>query len=254
MRQILAENARAIVHCNNKLLQNILFILSKNSHVKGHQLINHPFRNIPVYTWLVFVLKSSLRLSSSYLMQTLRPQAPEVPHHVGVFHMGLGIALLGVDERWELQGVKGTGPCDMFYTWFVLTKMLWNLKMCSDHIHLTKGNCRFGLHMCLLCRPNTLPLNFEMNAKQILAHTSATPTHQKGIPDKENGSVVACQVPVSLLSVKLDSKASGVSHRVGWSWLPRWKVQKKGMTFYSCISEWIYQNCTDIDFSDINCN
>lgn len=49
-------------------------------------------------------------------MQTLRPQAPEVPHHVGVFHVGLGVALLGVDEGRELHGVKETGQCDMFYT------------------------------------------------------------------------------------------------------------------------------------------
>lgn len=39
-------------------------------------------------------------------MQTLRPQAPEVPHHVGVFHVGLGIALLGVNEGRELHSVK----------------------------------------------------------------------------------------------------------------------------------------------------
>lgn len=36
--------------------------------------------------------------NNSYLMQRLRPQAPEVPHHVGVFHVCLGIALLGVDK------------------------------------------------------------------------------------------------------------------------------------------------------------
>lgn len=36
-------------------------------------------------------------------MQTLWPQAPEVPHHVRVFHVGLGVALLRVDEGRELQ-------------------------------------------------------------------------------------------------------------------------------------------------------
>lgn len=39
-------------------------------------------------------------------MQTLRPQAPEVPHHVGVFHVGLRVTLLAVDEGRELQGVN----------------------------------------------------------------------------------------------------------------------------------------------------
>lgn len=69
-----------------------------------------------VYAPLESVFNSRFRLSSSYLMQTLRPQAPEVPHHVGVFHVGLGVALLGVDEGRELHGVKETGQCDMFYT------------------------------------------------------------------------------------------------------------------------------------------
>lgn len=44
--------------------------------------------------------------------------------------------------------------------------------------------------------------------------TYRTPTHQQGIPDEENGGVVTSQVPVTLLRVKLDCKASGVSHRV----------------------------------------
>lgn len=39
-------------------------------------------------------------------MQTLGPQTPEVPHHVRVFHVGLGIALLGMDEGWELHEIK----------------------------------------------------------------------------------------------------------------------------------------------------
>lgn len=47
-------------------------------------------------------------------MQTLRPQAPEVPHHVRVFHVGLGIALLGVDEGRELHGVNGGGRSKLY--------------------------------------------------------------------------------------------------------------------------------------------
>ncbi len=46
------------------------------------------------------------------------------------------------------------------------------------------------------------------------AHMPPTLTHQQGISDEENGGVVACQVPVALLSVKFDCKASGVSHCV----------------------------------------
>lgn len=42
----------------------------------------------------------------------------------------------------------------------------------------------------------------------------STPTHQQGIPDEENGGVVASQVPVALLRVKLDCKASWISHCV----------------------------------------
>jgi hypothetical protein len=41
--------------------------------------------------------------SGPHLMQSLRPEAPEVPHHVGVFHVGLRVTLLGVDKRRELQ-------------------------------------------------------------------------------------------------------------------------------------------------------
>lgn len=52
------------------------------------------------------VSNSMFRLSCSYLMQTLRPQAPEVPHHVRVFHVGLRVTLLGVDEGRELQGAN----------------------------------------------------------------------------------------------------------------------------------------------------
>lgn len=48
-------------------------------------------------------------------MQTLRSQAPEVPRHVWVLHVGLGVALLGVDERWELRGEKDTGQWKFFY-------------------------------------------------------------------------------------------------------------------------------------------
>lgn len=52
---------------------------------------------------------SRLRLCSSYLMQTLRPQAPEVPHHVRVLHVGLWVPLLGMDEGRELHGEKVKG-------------------------------------------------------------------------------------------------------------------------------------------------
>lgn len=57
-------------------------------------------------------------------MQTLWPQAPEVPHHVRVFHVGLRITLLGVDEGRELHEVKGTGQCDTFYTQLMLIQRL----------------------------------------------------------------------------------------------------------------------------------
>lgn len=39
-------------------------------------------------------------------------------------------------------------------------------------------------------------------------------TDQQGVLDEENGGVVSSQVPVALLGVELDSKASRVSHRV----------------------------------------
>ena len=164
---------------------------------------------------LVHLVNSSL--SSSYLMQTLRPQTPEVPHHVGVFHVGLGIPHLGVDEGRELHGVKGTGQCNAFYTWFMLTEVLSKLRKCTrfwntfDTVpiftYMFKGNQR---------------LVFLYLTKPILAHTPPTSTHQQGIPDEENGGVVACQVPVALISVKLDCKASRVSHCVCWTWFPSW--------------------------------
>lgn len=50
--------------------------------------------------------------------------------------------------------------------------------------------------------------------KPILAHTPPRPTHQQGIPDEKNGGVVARQVPVAFISVKLDCEASRVSHCV----------------------------------------
>lgn len=48
-------------------------------------------------------------------------------------------------------------------------------------------------------------------------------THQEGIPDEENGGVVASQVPVALFSVKLDRKASWISHGVCWPRFTSWK-------------------------------
>ena len=36
-------------------------------------------------------------------MQRFRPEAPEVPDHVRVLHVGLRVTLLGVDERRELH-------------------------------------------------------------------------------------------------------------------------------------------------------
>ena len=74
----------------------------------------------------------------SDLVHALGDQAPEVPHHVGAFEVGLRVALLGVDEVRELLGV----------------------------------------------------------------------------PDEEDGRVVAGHVPVALLGVELDGEASGVSFRV----------------------------------------
>lgn len=57
----------------------------------------------PACTWLICALSSGFGVGSRYLMQTLRPQAPEVPHHVRVFHVGLGVPLLRVDEGRELH-------------------------------------------------------------------------------------------------------------------------------------------------------
>lgn len=102
-------------------------------------------------------------------MQTLRPQAPEVPHHVRVFHVGLGVPLLRVDEGRELHSAEEPRV------------------------------------MCLTCSP----CQYGTNCDVFTPHT-----HQQGVPDEENGGVVASQVPVALFSVKLDCKASWISHGV----------------------------------------
>lgn len=49
---------------------------------------------------------TNIRLRRSYLMETLRPQTPEVPHHVRVLQVGLRITLLRMDEGWELKAEK----------------------------------------------------------------------------------------------------------------------------------------------------
>lgn len=61
-------------------------------------------------------------------MQTLRPQAPEVPHHVGVFHVGLGIALLGVNEGRELHSAKEGGQCDVLH--LICVNQIGGYQMC----------------------------------------------------------------------------------------------------------------------------
>lgn len=111
-------------------------------------------------------------------MQTLWPQAPKVPHHVRVFHVGLGVTLLRVDEGWKLHSVQKPRVT------------------------------------CLTCDL----INYGTNSKIFTSHT-----HQEGIPDEENGGVVASQVPVALFSVKLDRKASWISHGVCWPRFTSWK-------------------------------
>lgn len=136
--------------------------------------------------WIVCVFSSRQRSSSKYLMQTLWPQAPEVPHHVRVFHVGLGVTLLRVDEGWKLHSVQKPRVT------------------------------------CLICDL----INYGTDRKIFTYHT-----HQESIPDEENGGVVASQVPVALFSVKLDRKASWISHGVCW---PRFTSLKEN-TFVSWI-------------------
>lgn len=51
------------------------------------------------------VFKKWLWVSNSYyLVQALRPQTHEVPDHVRVFHVGLRVSFLAVDEGRELRG------------------------------------------------------------------------------------------------------------------------------------------------------
>lgn len=61
---------------------------------------------------------------------------------------------------------------------------------------------------------NGITLVTYHNTNSSLFSPYRTPTHQQGIPDEENGGVVTSQVPVTLLRVELDCKASGISHRV----------------------------------------
>lgn len=74
---------------------------------------------------------SRLRLCSSYLMQTLRPQAPEVPHHVRVLHVGLRVPLLGVDEGRELHGEKVIDTLPFLLLMEVNTQVLNELNVCD---------------------------------------------------------------------------------------------------------------------------
>lgn len=131
-----------------------------------------------ISTWIVCVFSSRQQSSSGYLMQTLWPQAPEVPHHVRVFHVGLGVTLLRVDEGWKLHSGQKTS----------VTCLTWDL------------------------------INYGTQCRSFTSHT-----HQESIPDEENGGVVASQVPVALFSVKLDRKASWISHGVGWPRFTGWK-------------------------------
>lgn len=55
---------------------------------------------------------------------------------------------------------------------------------------------------------------YEHHCKTI-TFTRHTHPHQYRVTYKEDRSIVSHEVPVSLLSVKLDSKASRVTHRVG---------------------------------------
>ena len=53
-------------------------------------------------------------------------------------------------------------------------------------------------------------------------------THQKRIPDEEDGCIVAHKVPVAILSVELDSKPTGVPYSVSTARLTTCMGQEDG--------------------------
>lgn len=47
--------------------------------------------------------------------------------------------------------------------------------------------------------------------------------YQKRIPDKEDGGVVSCKIPIALISVELHCKATRISDSIWWPGLTRYK-------------------------------
>lgn len=90
---------------------------------------------------------------------------------------------------------------------------VWGFRFC---VWMKDGNC-------IVHRSHTWhvwhdPCDYGTNWNVFTPHT-----HQQGVPDEKNGGVVASQVPVALFSVKLDCKASWISHGVSWPRFATWK-------------------------------
>lgn len=51
---------------------------------------------------MIFLIIQNEVTGEAYLMQRLRPKAPEVPHHVWILQMSLRVPLLAMDEGWKL--------------------------------------------------------------------------------------------------------------------------------------------------------
>lgn len=95
---------------------------------------------------------------------------------------------------------------------------VWGLRFC---VWMKDGNCTvYRNHVWHVWHVIWLIMEQHFNFQQDF-HFSHT--HQEGIPDEENGGVVASQVPVALFSVKLDRKASWISHGVCWPRFTSWK-------------------------------
>lgn len=90
---------------------------------------------------------------------------------------------------------------------------VWGLRFC---VWMKDGNCTvYRNHVWIVWHV----ISFIMgNCKIFTSHT-----HQEGISDEENGGVVASQVPVALFTVKLDRKASWISHGVCWPRFTSWE-------------------------------
>lgn len=84
---------------------------------------------------------------------------------------------------------------------------VWGLRFC---VWMKDGNCTVHRSHAW-CVETCESLPYGTNWTIFTSHT-----YQQGIPDEENGGVVASHVPVSLFSVKLDCKATWISHGVCW--------------------------------------